>query len=601
MSMKNKLQQPGIYIPMAIGACELHIIPLKTYKFNNMKIYIKILAVMVSGVLFFTSCQELAMEPDTGVTDDLMWENPSYIDNYMTDLISEMPNGFDTEEFEHGIFYANATDEAENSNSLALVQNMNSGNYHANGMTDGVWNNYYRAIYKVNLFLENVKTTTYSTFDPQTRDLKLERLEYYKSEARFLRALFYYELIKHYGGVVLVGDNTVQSIGDLNDPAYKKGRSTFTECAEYIISECDHLITNQLLPLLDQGADQGRPNGTAAKALKCKTLLLLASPVYNSEVTEGSERQNDYWKMVAQTAEDIAFDRIFSFGPYNKFDGTSPEIILGYRQKNINFIEKANYPVGAEGINTVGSTNPTQNLVDAFRMINGKKTDEPDSGYDPANPYIDRDNRLLQTVIVNGSNWDERNVESRIVEIFKGGRDGMDRNYGTKTGYYLRKFLNPALDLRQGQGSNREWPIFRFADIVLIWAEAVNELYGPATLGDSYLTATTILNQTIVRHGGLPEIPLSGVSREELRERIREERFIELSFEGQRAWDLRRWGIAKDALNRPVYKMDVTRNTDGTYQYQKQLLENRYFEERMNLYPIPMRDVNNGLIQNSGW
>jgi starch-binding outer membrane protein, SusD/RagB family len=574
---------------------------VETINYTDMKIDFNKIITVAFGILLFVSCQDLDMEPDTGITDELMWNNPSYIDNYMTDLISKMPNGFDPEEFSQGVFYANTTDEAENANPLATVQNMNSGNYQANGMTDAVWNKYYHAIYKVNLFLEKVKTTTYSTFDPATRNLKLDRLEYYKSEAGFLRALYYYELIKHYGGVVLVGDKAVQTLDDVENEAFKKGRSSFKECADYVISECDYLINNHLLPLLDEGADQGRPNGTAAKALKCKTQLLLASPVYNTGITDGSAEQMNYWKAVAATAQDIAFDRIFKFGPYNKFDGTSPEIILGYRQKNVNFIERANFPLGAEGVNTVGSTNPTQNLVNAFRMLNGMKIDEPGSGYDPDNPYEGRDNRLHHTVIVNGSNWEERNVESRIVEIFKGGRDGMDRDYGTKTGYYLRKYLNPALDLRQGQGSNREWPIFRFADIVLIWAEAVNELNGPAVRGESYLTATTILNQTVVRHGGLLEIPLTGVTKEELRERIREERFIELSFEGQRAWDLRRWGIAKEVLSQPVYKMDVTRNPDGYYNYQKQLLENRYFDERMNLYPIPLRDVSNGLTQNSGW
>jgi hypothetical protein len=207
----------------------------------------------------------------------------------------------------------------------------------------------------------------------------------------------------------------------------------------------------------------------------------------------------------------------------------------------------------------------------------------------------------LQTAIVNNSDWKERNVQARKIEIFRGGLDGMDRDNGTRTGYYLRKFINPTLDLRQGQSSNREWPIFRFADIILIWAEAVNELNGPATLGTSYLTATTILNQTIIRHGGLPEIPLSGVSKEQLRERIKEERFIELAFEDQRAWDLRRWGLAKSVLNQPVYKMEVTKNADGTFNYQKIKLEDRYFDDRMNLYPIPQRDVNNGLTQNSGW
>jgi len=177
----------------------------------------------------------------------------------------------------------------------------------------------------------------------------------------------------------------------------------------------------------------------------------------------------------------------------------------------------------------------------------------------------------------------------------------MDRDNGTKTGYYIRKFIDPKLDLRQGQGSNREWPIFRFSDIALIWAEAANELYGPAENGNSFLTATTILNQTITRHGGLPELPLSGITQTELRERIREERFVELAFEDQRAWDLRRWGIAHQVLSQPVYKMEVTRNENGTINYTKAKLEDRYFSQRMMLYPIPQRDVNNGLTQNSGW
>ncbi|NJK98489.1 MAG: RagB/SusD family nutrient uptake outer membrane protein [Bacteroidales bacterium] len=304
---------------------------------------------------------------------------------------------------------------------------------------------------------------------------------------------------------------------------------------------------------------------------------------------------------VLAVSQDICFNRIFSFGAYDVYNGTSPEVILGYRQKNANFLESVNFPVGAEGVNNNGSTNPTQNLVDAYRMLNGKKISEAGSGYDPANPYTGRDKRLAQTVIYNGYAWKERNTEDRTVEIFRGGRDGMDRDYGTKTGYYMRKFIDPKLDLRQGQGSNREWPIFRFSDIALIWAEAANELYGPATNGNSFLTATTILNQTITRHGGLPELPLSGISQAELRERIREERFIELALEDQRAWDLRRWGIAHQVLSQPVYKMEVTRNENGTFNYTKAKLEDRYFSQRMMLYPIPQRDVNNGLTQNSGW
>ena len=574
-----------------------------------MKISKKILAIFVCSILFFAACEEreLTMEQDTGITDEMMWNNPSYVDNFIVDIISMMPSGFNTEEF-GWTFYANATDEAENSNPTVNIQNMNSGNWNSTtGFMNNAWDKYYRGIYKANLFLEKADSITYDTFEPSKRELHLEQLEYYKSEVRFLRALFYYELIKRYGGVVLVGDAVVQDVDDLNDNAFSAGRSSFSESAEYIIDECDYLIDNELLPLLDEGADQGRPNGTAAKALKCKTQLLLASPVYNKEITEGSAAQMEYWREVATTAQEIAFDRIFTFGPYDTYDGTSPEVILGYRHKNVNQLERRNFPIGSEGLSnqgmvvSEGSTNPTQNLVDAYRMKNGMRIDDPGSGYDPSNPYENRDDRLKQTVLYNGAEWMERNTEPRTIEIFRGGRDGMDRDYGTQTGYYLKKYIDPTLDLRQGQGSNREWPIFRFADIILIWAESVNELYGPVNRGEFYLTATTILNQTLVRHGGLEELPLSGISQSELRERIREERFIELAFEGKRAWDLRRWGIAEEVLSQPVYKMEVTRNSDGSYNYEKQKLEDRHFEERMNLYPIPQRAVNNGLVQNNGW
>lgn len=556
---------------------------------------------MAFGGLLFTACQELVMERDTKLGDDVVWSNPSYVDNYMVDLIADMPTGFNPSEFDN-VFYAGVTDEAENSSLSLNIQSFNTGYITAGSeTTNKVWTNYYHKIYKANLFLKKTKDLTYDNFQPSKADLYLERLSYYQSEVRFLRALYYYELIKCYGGVVLLNDLVAETYTELSDEAFDLERSSFADCANYILSECDTLEETQALPLLDEGADQGRPNGTAVKALKCKTLALKASPVYNNEITEGSAAQIEIWKKLAAAAEDIALDRIFSFDPYDVYDGTSSEVILGYRHKNINFLERYNFPVGCEGIISGGATNPTQNLVDAYRMKNGKKITDADSGYDPANPYVNRDDRFAQTVIVNGDEWNERNVEPRTVEIFKGGRDGMDRAYGTRTGYYLRKYLDTTIDLRQGQKSNREWPIIRFADIILLWAEAVNEVWGPVTRGDSYLTATTILNQTIVRHGGLEELPLSGITKQELRERIREERFIELAFENQRAWDLRRWGIAEEVLGKPIYKMDITMNVDSTFNYEKQKLEERIFDEKMYLYPIPARDVNNGLTQNPGW
>lgn len=562
---------------------------------------INIAYTLLAAILFLNACEQLEMEQDTAIDDELMWSNPSYVSSFMIDLISTMPSGFNNEEF-GWTFYANATDEAENSNPQSGIQNLNTGNWNAlSSFTDNIWYKYYSGISKANHFLKKAEGVTYETYAPDKRKDFINRLNYYKSEAKFLRALFYYELIKHYGGVVLIGDYAVVDLDDLKNEAFSQSRSSFAACANYIIAECDSIIINSKLPLLDEGADQGRPNGTAAKALKCKTQLLLASPTYNSEIADGSAKQMEYWQAVATTAQDLCFDKIFSFGPYDVYDGTSPEVILGFRFKSTNRLERANYPIGCEGVNTSGSTNPTHDLAEAYRMKNGLKITHATSGYDPNNPHLNRDERFTKTILINGSDWNERNTEPRKVEAFRGGRDGMDKPYATRTGYYLRKFINPELDLRQGQSSNREWPIFRFADIVLIWAEAMNELHGPSNRGAFYLTSTTIVNQVITRHGGLPELPLTGISKDDLRERIREERFIEFAFEGQRAWDLRRWGIAPEVLSKPVHKVEITPTSDTTYTYDVQKLEDRFFDTKMNLYPIPQRAVNQGITQNPGW
>ncbi|MBN1131927.1 MAG: RagB/SusD family nutrient uptake outer membrane protein [Bacteroidales bacterium] len=564
-------------------------------KKTNLKIVLFLISLMV------VSCQEMEMEKDLGVDDKLLWSNPGYINSYMVDLISMMPNGFSPDELGQGIFYANATDEAENSNPSAQVQDFNTGNIDPTSeMVNQVWNKYYNGIYKVNLFLHKTDTLNLDHYVPEQRDLYLKSIEKYRSEARFLRALFYYELIKRFGGVVLLGDTYIAEYKDISQVSFTSARSSFAECADYIINECDDLLDIGGLPLSEAEA-QGRPNLIAIMTLKCKTLGFKASTSYNTAIQEGSTEQREIWTQVVVLAKEIVNMKPIILGPYNTYNGTGSEVILGYRLQYINFLERINYPIGCEGVYTTGSTNPTQKLVDAFRMQNGMKIDEPGSGYDPENPYQNRDSRLLLTVIPNGTQWYERNVVPREIEVFAGGRDGMDRYCGTRTGYYLRKYINPSLDLRQNYGENRVWPIFRYADVHLLWAEGLNELFGPQETGGTGNSATAILNRLITQSAGLPRLNSSDYTQESMRERIREESFIELAFENHRAWNLRRWGIATEVLNSPVYRMKVTKDADGYIHYEKEKLEERYFDERMMLYPIPQRAVNNGLEQNPYW
>ena len=249
-----------------------------------------------------------------------------------------------------------------------------------------------------------------------------------------------------------------------------------------------------------------------------------------------------------------------------------------------------------------GSTGtcPTQNLVDAYEMRTSGLpiTDQPASRYNPLLPYSGRDSRLAQTIILNGLTWKGIPVES-----FYGGKNGLPLTNATKTGYYLKKYVVETINLDPKLGPvttrERNWTIFRYGEILLNYAEAMNEAYGPSNTADLGLSAITAVN-LVRRRAGMPNFPAT-LSPDAFRTKLRNERRVELAFEDHRFWDIRRWKIGDKT--KEIYAMNITRNANLTLNYEVKLLEVRPFNENMYLYPIPLTELfrNKNLVQNTGW
>jgi hypothetical protein len=279
------------------------------------------------------------------------------------------------------------------------------------------------------------------------------------------------------------------------------------------------------------------------------------------------------------------------------------EIIFARRQNgtstNNNF-EKYNFPIGME--NAGGGNCPTQNLVDAFEMTNGKAITDADSGYDPQNPYANRDKRLSWIVAVNGEQWP--NANPKPLELYYGGANAAPITYASTTGYYLKKYCNPSTVIG-ATGANsfyHNWVVFRLAEMYLNLAEAMLNYTGDgyATADGLSMSAAAALNVVRTR-AGQPNIE-EGLSAAAFKQKVENERFVELAFEGHRFYDVRRWKEAPQYLTN-IRKMDIRLNADSTVTYTPAALETRQWDDKMYFFPIPQSEIQKAgsLTQNPGW
>jgi hypothetical protein len=560
-----------------------------------MKKYIKniILSSFSIGLLIsVVSCSEsLDVVPTDRVSDSSILTDSSLFESFvinrylgvrLTDKEAEgTPPGFGRG-FEYAM-WASLTDEAiyNNDDNTWLVQRGQLAPENT-GIAGTIWGRSYRSIREINYALTNVAYVKMSTGQKN-------RLT---GELKFLRAFRYQDLIRNYGSVVLLKDK-VYNLGDDFTNADTYTKSSIQDCINYAVAELDE--ASKLLPADNSSSWQlGRATKGAALALKSRLLLYAASPLYNAGT----------WQAAATAAKDV-----MNMGKYSLFTNgydklfltpeNNPEIIferLYTKGARHVCLEISNAPNGYDGW---GGNLPLQNMVDAYETTKGKTITDPASGYNPQAPYDNRDPRFYMTILYNGASYRNNTVQS----FLPGGKDSKDgpSNWNTsKTGYYLKKFMNDNLPINNpwDVSGTQPWIYFRYAEILLNYAEAQNEAAGPDQ------TVYDAVNAIRSRKGvGMPALA-SGLTKDQMRDAIRRERQVELAFEEHRFYDVRRWKIANVTENVPAYGVDVTKN-GSTFTYsRKEALSGRHFEDKHYFLPIPRAEIqaaNGKLTQNSGY
>ena len=487
-----------------------------------------------------------------------------------------------------------ATDNAVYTWSSNAVYKIYSNAWSPINLVDDKWGTYYGVIHDANSFLENYSEDNLKRFewDPNYED-NLAKTEMYKHEVRVLRALYYFELAKRYGDVPLL--TRTYSLDEINSVT----KTSFQDVIAFVAEECAAVAPELPLDQADFFNETGRVTRGAALAIRARALLYAASPLF-----AGTGDASAKWEAAAKAAYDViglgkySLPSIASDPLYNAEGGNivlnSPQLIFWTENNEDNTFEANNMPIGFEGAE--GGTTPAQNLVDDFEMKDGTPFDWNNPSH-VANMYYDnagnptRDPRLYLTVIGDGMTW-----MGVPVEPLAGGRNSASIDGGTLTGYYLKKLMNEnvSLDPVTPVKKYHHYPGYRYAEVLLNYAEAMNEWQGP-DYTDEYCvkSARQALNE-VRAAAGMPAVVASG--KAEFREKVRKERRIELAFEDHRFWDIRRWKIGEVVRN--IYGIEKLNNA-----YTRVQVQTRTWEDKMYLYPIPQNEVfvNRNLTQNPGW
>jgi hypothetical protein len=556
----------------------------------------KLYSLVISGVLLLAAfgCQSdfLNTKFDTNLTPQNLATNRYLIFSFANEFYPQLQNGFTA--LDNNLFAA-SSDEAQQSSSTSNAQIFNNGTLSAyNNPLSGLYKTYYDGIRAANFFLDFSKNANQllalnrdTVTDSLNYRLDKQNIVWYRAEAHIASAYYYMELIKMYGGVpVITSLLQPSSVGYIP-------KSSYDSVVNHIVSEIDtykgSLQVNWKTTAKDANND-GRFSLGSALAIKTRVLLYAASPLHNptNDISKWQRAASAANELITAPGLNIALAA--SYATY--FTGANPltstETIFAIRVPANNSPETQNYPIATPGGNT--GICPSHNLVSDY---------ENTGIQDPANPYANKDPRLNASIVTNGSTWNSR----KINEI-PGGSDDMLATHASPTGYYLKKFLTDNLNLVQGATAQNQWVVFRYAEILLDYAEAMNEAYGPDASQAGYkFTARQAL--MLVRNRAsalLPAVTATSVS--DFRNVIKHERRIELAFEDHRYWDLLRWNDATTVLNQPIQGVQITLN-NGITNYQVVNVATRIFNSPTNYYfPFTYTEIANSngtLVQNPGY
>lgn len=452
------------------------------------------------------------------------------------------------------------------------------------------WRYCYNAIRAANIFLANIDRSP----------LQAEERESSKYQARFLRAYFYHELFRWFGPLVI----TTEPLEPFSFGTTK--REDLKTTVDFIVKEFDTLSTPGLLPDTWTGSDYGRITRSAAMAYKARTLLYAASPLFEAsgvtwaQAAEAAQETIDYCE--GGGFHSLYYDPLEPEKSYSRLfnERVNRENILVYLRAPTNDLYNLFPAFNPWNVNKELTTVPTQWLVDSYDMINGEEpitgynndyspVINTASGYNEQNPYANRDPRLKQSILHHGSVWPQVNSLPATVDI------RTPNNWGS--GYFLVKYLDDRIDHRKGGTTSMNFIMMRYAEVLLNFAEAINESADNASARSK---AVEQLNKIRKRAGFADEhlLDASKFTQSTLRERIRKERRVEMAFEEHRFFDIRRWKIATTVMNRPAIGIMMVNN-----QYVRRALDQRSYAERMNLSPLPVAEVNNSpyIYQNPGY
>lgn len=555
------------------------------------------------AVLLVVSCTKqdfLEQTQTTDLTEQSVFTDSTRSMNFLTDIYTETAFSMYPSRFGNGGLDA-ATDELEVPGAANITSSIQfaTGSVNPAIISNDAWATPYSNIRAVNNFLKHIPQMPFGA----------QQKVRVKAEARFLRAWYYSILLQHYGGVPLIGDTLFTATDKI--PTV---RNTYEQCVNYITAECDAAAAD--LPVKQTGLEFGRVGRGACLALKSRVLLYAASPLFNGSdfVTSGDLKaivgfptaDQERWKKAADAARQVIATNEYALVEDNTTKPGYGFVKVFITRVNTEYIFQAmrgqNWELEfiwqprSRGGGGRGGGYPYQEMVDAFPMANGKPISDSTSGYNPVNPYANRDPRMDNSIIRDQTPIITRGASSPVpVNIYLGPGATQDavRN-GTPTGYYVNKMLDPAVAGNDLTQTPRCLPLIRFAEVLLNFAEATNEYAGPTKEVYDAMEA-------IRKRAGLnPFLLPTGLSKSQMREAIQNERRIELAYEGFRFFDVRRWMIAEQTQSLMMHGMEVSRPSPGIATYKIFDVRKHNFTKANYLWPIPQSEIGKSpeLLQN---
>ena len=597
------------------------------------------------------------------LTEEIVFSNSQYTKEFLTNIYFEIPYGYDHPNQQYWI--DGITDDGMHRPLNAWSKDVYLGAFGPTNIPAKIqrWQKCYSAIRACNKFMEKIDNVP---LDPEGYISTVEVRTRMKFEARLLRALFYAELLKWYGGVPIITE-----VLDVDSPELYSQRANLQEMRDFIFSELD--IASSGLPEEHAVFDKPRVTPSVAEVIKVRVLLQLASPLFNSnkdafgnptELCPWSwgNYSAERWKEAADAAQKFMNKGIHSLHISNGSRLTTaelgrvttlatrdsygfyeydivyqnPQLIMWFPKKSgsTNETTKFTVPHTMQSEQTQsGATLPTMNFVGSFSTRNGVQIYETNDdgsykldaggqfvistratadGFNPQNPYENRDNRFYHSVYYNTLR--HNGVEYEIWRSPADGTYGREYNQTfNHTGFFLRRHNDPfkiypnsnRTSTISGTSTNT-FPLFHYGEVLLSFAEAQNEYLAD---GANRSAIVDVLNQFRTR-ADMPDMETTFsrngwnlASQRDMRAFIRNERRIELSFELHRPHDVRRWLIG-EGTQRLIYGQDAVKDKNAnTYTYSIEMVMRRVFEPKHYLWPIPQAEIANNpnMVQNPGW